>query len=50
LTEARARVLAALAPYDHSAVSIEDLRGLARAANKAARDAWRAIAVPDEEV
>jgi hypothetical protein len=42
-------VLAALARCDHGAVSVEDLRALARAANRAARDAWRAVAVPDEE-
>ncbi len=49
LTEARAHVLAALAHDDHREVSLEELRALARTANHAARDAWRAIAVPDEE-
>ncbi|HTJ47194.1 MAG TPA: hypothetical protein VL463_34070 [Kofleriaceae bacterium] len=50
LTEARARVLAALALDDRGALSVDDLRLLARTANQAARDAWRAVAVPDEEI
>jgi hypothetical protein len=49
LTEARGHVLAALAVDDQGAVSLEILRALARTANRAARDAWRAVAVPDEE-
>ena len=49
LTEARGRVLAALATGDHGAISLEMLSALARTANRAARDAWRSVAVPDEE-
>jgi hypothetical protein len=50
LTEARGHVLAALALDDHGEVSIEILRALAQTANRAARDAWRSVAIPDEEV
>lgn len=49
LTEARARVLAVLSHDGVAVASLEDLRSLARTANHAARDAWRAIAVLDEE-
>jgi hypothetical protein len=50
LTEARARLLAALAHQDLAALSVDELRELARTANHAARDAWRAMAVRDEEL
>jgi len=49
LTEARGRVLVALADHDRSAISLEELRALARTAYHAARTRWRAVALPDEE-
>jgi hypothetical protein len=49
LSEARGRVLAALTDHERSAISLEDLRALARTANHAARAMWRAVAIPDEE-
>jgi hypothetical protein len=50
MTEATSVVLVALAGGDHGSISPEDLRALARTANRAARDAWRAVAIADEEV
>lgn len=48
MTEARSHVLLALAGAG-GAISIEDLRALSRTAYHAARQAWRLVALPDEE-
>jgi hypothetical protein len=50
LTEARGRVLVALTDRERSAISLDELRALARATNHAARALWRTVAVPDQEV
>jgi hypothetical protein len=50
LTEAIRLVTLALASADHAPISSEQLRELARTANRTARDAWRAVAVADEEL